>query len=194
MLHSLAIVVHDLRLIAMFHALRDHQAIDAIGSQIFHITVEQTCTSAIENSVAITDHRPNCSAGSTETSFADMGWFRAEIGIALAHCFVRLNLIWKWELIDSNLVLIRVSSPCPIEAAIGFVLFVFLEHGKRSSIQFGIRAVGIECRHAANGERSAAVANRDQKVPQVLKEGHVMRNGVAVGQNPLGITEIEVNQ
>ena len=38
------------------------------------------------------------------------------------------------------------------------------------------------------------VAYLRQKISQILEEGHVVRNSVAVGQHPLGVFEIEMDQ
>ena len=86
--------------------------------------------------------------------------------------------------------------PCPgtIHTAVGLVLLVFLKHGQGAAVEFRVGSVRIERSHATNGKTTAAVADPDEKLAQVLEEFDVVRNGVAVRQDPVGIAQVEVDE
>ena len=68
------------------------------------------------------------------------------------------------------------------------------ENLQRALVQFRVGAAGIERGHAANGVSAVLVANFRHQGAEVLEEGHVVRDGVAIGQNPVGIFEHEIDQ
>ena len=119
---------------------------------------------------------------------------RPQVGIAARILRPRLQLIRVRELRHRNRILIGMSGPRAIHQAVGFVLLVFFENGQRARIQFRIFAAGIQRGHPANRQNAAVVADLRHQFPQVLKESNVVRNRVAVRQNPVWIVEIEMNQ
>src|SRR5262245_11776768 len=52
------------------HTLRDHQAVNPIGGQVFHVAIEQARAFSVEHAVAVADHRANRSAGARERTLA----------------------------------------------------------------------------------------------------------------------------
>src|SRR5271165_885286 len=56
---------------AMAHTLRDHQAIDAVGGQVFHVAIEQASAAAAEHALAIANHGADCGAGAGNGVLAD---------------------------------------------------------------------------------------------------------------------------
>ena len=53
MLHTLAIVALTFDFVP--HALRNHQPVDAVGGQVFHVAIEQAGAFAVEHAIAIAD-------------------------------------------------------------------------------------------------------------------------------------------
>ncbi len=106
----------------------------------------------------------------------------------------RLKLIRSRELAYRDFVLIGMARPRPVHQRVGLVLFVFSKNLQRPRVQFRIFAARVKRGHPADRQHPVFVANVRQKIAQSLKERHVVRNGVAVGQNPLGVFEIEVDQ
>ena len=104
------------------------------------------------------------------------------------------KLIGKRELIHRDLILVRVTCPCSIHQRYGFVLFVLFQDGEGPRVQLGIFPAGIERCHPANRQQSVFVTNFRHQQTEILKECHVVRNRIAVWQNPLGIFEIEMDQ
>ena len=54
----------------VLHALGDHQAIDAIGGEIFHVAVEEAGAAAVEHAIAIADYGAHGGARSGECALA----------------------------------------------------------------------------------------------------------------------------
>src|ERR1041385_317749 len=98
----------------MTNALRDHQAIDAIGGEVFHVAIEQTRAFAVQHAVAITNHSADCGARSVRRDLpgAIRSW--SQIGLSFCVVLARVDLIRKRKLFDSDLVLIRMSGPRPV--------------------------------------------------------------------------------
>src|SRR5437762_8858179 len=134
----------------MSHALRNHQTIDAVGGEIFHVAVEQTRAFAIEYTVAITDDSADRRARSARCDLSNSFWNRTKIWLRLRVRLTHMNLIWERELLHCDLVLIGMSGPGTIHQTVGFVLLVFGEHAECAFIQFGIGAAGIKSRHTTN--------------------------------------------
>ena len=86
-----------------------------------------------------------------------------------------------------------MAGPCSIHQAIGLIFLVFLESGQGASVEFCIFPIGKQRRHATDREDAALVTDFRQKVAQVLEERHIVRNGVAVRQDPAGILQIVMN-
>ncbi len=72
--NRIAGVINDGNVLAVPHALRDHQAVDAVGRQIFHVAVEQAGSFAVQHAVAIADHGANRGAGSGQRALAHVAW------------------------------------------------------------------------------------------------------------------------
>ena len=71
MQHRPPVLVHDAHGISMTHSLRDHQSVDAVRREIFHVAVEKACTAAAEHSLAIADDGTNRRACAAERPLAD---------------------------------------------------------------------------------------------------------------------------
>src|SRR4051812_45031684 len=106
MLHGVAALVGDGDAIGVAKPLRDHEPIDAIGGEIFHVSVEQARAFAVENSVAIADDRADGGTSPVERVLADSGWSGTEIGGSNEMLATEVDLIRRRKLIDRNLVLI----------------------------------------------------------------------------------------
>src|SRR5687768_9288179 len=108
----------------MSHALCDHQAIDAIGGEVFHVTVEQTRAFTVQHAVAITNDGADRRARSAFADAADSfrGW--TEIGLRRRVGFSRLHLVWKRKLLHRDLVLVRMTGPRAVHQTVRFILFV----------------------------------------------------------------------
>src|SRR5262249_46160223 len=117
---------------------------------------------------------------------------RTQIWVSFGFHLISLYLVGERELVDGGLVLVRMAGPGAVHAAVGFVLLVLLKYCQCTRIELGVSAVRIELLHAANGKTAADVTNLDQQIAQVLEELHIVRNGVAVGQHPLRIAQVEV--
>jgi hypothetical protein len=87
-----------------------------------------------------------------------------------------------------------VAGPRTIHQAVGFVLLVFLEEFQSTFVQFRISAAGIKRGHAAYRVSSVLVANLRQECAELLEKRHIVRDGIAVRQNPIGVFEHEVGQ
>ncbi len=128
----LAIVSGNLNSVA--HALRNHQAVDAIGGQIFHVAIEKACALSIEHSIAITNHGTDRRARSGERNLANAFRDRPQIGVRIRELRTFRNLVGTRKLPDRNFVLIGMAGSCSIHQAISFVLLVLLEHLQRASV------------------------------------------------------------
>src|SRR5262249_54568715 len=144
--------------------------------------------------IAIANHGTNRRPCAAEGAFPDASRFGTQVWIPLTYRFVRLDLVRKWELIDCDLVLVGMSGPRSVESTIGLIFLIFFKNRQRTRIQFRICAIWIQGRHAANSEGATSMADRDQQVAEILEEGNVMRNGVAVRENPFGIVEVEMDE
>src|SRR5271170_447797 len=94
----LALLVEHTTDVAMAHALRDHQAIDAIGGEVFHVAIEQAGAAAAEHAVAIANHSAHCRAGAGYGVLANSGGNGAQVGTSFVVCGARLQLIGSREL------------------------------------------------------------------------------------------------
>src|ERR1700734_683483 len=72
--NGLAVIVQNGDDISVAYTLRDHQAVDTIRGEIFHIAVEQAGSAAVEHAVAIANHGANRGARSGKSSLADALW------------------------------------------------------------------------------------------------------------------------
>ena len=86
--------------------------------------------------------------------------------------------------------------PCPgtVHQRIRFVFLVFGKNLQCACIQFRVFAAGIESSHPPDGQQAMFVANLGDQISQILEESYIVRNGVPVWQNPLGIFKIEMDQ
>src|SRR6266850_6735197 len=187
-------LIENFNFVRVLHALRNHQAVDAIRSEIFHVAIEETRALAVEHAIAIANDGANRGARSGQRAFADSGRKRAKIGMAATVRRALLKLIRGGELANGNFVLIGMSRPGAVHQRVGFVLLVFREGLQRASVQFSVLAAGEECGHAADREHAVFVANFRQEVAQILEKRDVVRNSVAIGKYPLGVLEIAVDQ
>src|SRR5262249_28957323 len=101
--------VGELQPVAMLNPLRDHEAINAVGGQVFHVTVEQAGAFPVQDAIAITNHGANCRPRTAKRSLPDPSRLGTQVRIPLTNRLVRFDLVRKWELIDGDLVLVRMS-------------------------------------------------------------------------------------
>ena len=106
----------------------------------------------------------------------------------------RLELIRVGELVDCDLVLVRVPGPGAVHQAVRLILLVLLQHLDGAGVELGILAAGIERGHAADRQHAALVAHRGHDFAHRLEEGDVVRDGVPVGQHPRRFVQREVDQ
>ena len=164
----------------MPQALRDHEPIDAIGRQIFHVTVEQICATAIQVAVAITNHRPRGGTCPLNGTLSDALDGRSQVRMRIESRFVSRDLVRFGKLPDRDRILIRVTGPGAVHPARGLVFLVFGEDAQRTFVEFGVFAARKERGHAAYGKHSMLVRDRRKQQTQILEERHVVRNRVAV--------------
>ena len=79
MFEWLAVIVCDFYFVE--HALRDHEAIDAVGGEVFHVAIKQAGAFAVEDAVAVADHGAHGGAGSRESDFANAFRNGTQIGM-----------------------------------------------------------------------------------------------------------------
>src|SRR6185312_4873462 len=102
----------------MFDALRNHQPINAVGGEVFHVAVEQAGPFAIEHAVTIADYRADCRARAAQAAIAHATRLGTQVRIAVGSGAVRLDLVRKWELIDGDLVLVGMPGPGAVKATV----------------------------------------------------------------------------
>src|SRR5687767_7573778 len=93
------------------NALSDHQTIDAIRREVFHVAVEQTGAFAVQHTVPISDNSANGRACSSFGNVSHSFWTWAEVGMRRRLGFARSDLIGKRELLHGDLVLVRMARP-----------------------------------------------------------------------------------
>src|SRR6266404_4862337 len=76
-------LVLDRDLVAVLHALRDHQPVDPVSCKVFHVAIQQARAFAVQDSVAIADHRPHRRARACLGAFSNARGLRPQIGIAI---------------------------------------------------------------------------------------------------------------
>src|SRR6266481_7668294 len=189
-----AILIQNFDLARMPHALRNHQAVDAVRGEILHVAIEQARTLAVENAVAIANYCANRRARSSQCALADSLRQRPKIGMGVAVRRARLKLVRSRKLANRDLVLIGMARPRAVHQRIGFVLFVFRKDLQRSRIQLCVFAAGVKRGHSTDCEHPVFMANVRHEIAQILEERHIVRNRVAVGKNPHRIFQIEVDQ
>ena len=140
-------------------ALGDHVAVDPISRQVFHVTVEQAGPLAIEDTVAIADHGPNGVAGALQGPLANPLWARSQVLVDIGVFAAGLKLVRVGELVDGDLVLVRVAGPRPVHQAVRLVFLVLLEHLEGARVQLDILAAGVQRRHAADRQHPPLVAH-----------------------------------
>src|SRR5260370_7264802 len=74
MLHGLAILAIDFYFVP--HALRNHQAIDAVGRQVFHVAIKKTGAFSVEHSVSVANHTAHrgSRSGKRDSPYAFRAW------------------------------------------------------------------------------------------------------------------------
>ena len=189
-----AVFIHNLDVGGMPHALRNHQAINPIGRQVLHVAIEQTRAFTVQHPVAIANHRSNRRARSRQSALAHSSWQRPQLRMRIGVCRPRLQLVRNKELAHRDFVLVGMPRPRAIHQRIRFVFLVLGQNLQRSRVQFRVFAARIERGHAADRQHPVLVANPRHQVAQILEKGHVVWNRVAIGQHPLRIFQIEVNQ
>src|SRR5229473_136903 len=103
MLHGLAILAIDFYLVP--HALRDHQAVDAVGRQVFHVAIKKTGAFSVEHSVSVSNHGAHrrSSSGKRDSAYAFRDW--TQIGMRVRKFRTLRDLIGIGELGDCDFVL-----------------------------------------------------------------------------------------
>ncbi len=103
------------------------------------------------------------------------------------------DLVRRRKLRDRDRVLIGMSRPRAVHRAGRFVLLVLGQDAQGALVEFGVFAAGEKSRHPAHGEHAVLVGDRRYQPAQVLEEGDVVRNGVAIGEDPIWVGEREVD-
>ena len=186
-------IVH-LHRVAVTHALCNHEPVDAISGEVLHVTVQEAGTLAVQHALAVADDGADGGASAGERGAADAGGQRPQVGVALSVGRARVELVGGRELVDGDAVLVGVAGPGTVHEAVGFVLFVLGQHLERTGVEFRVLATRVERGHAANGQQAALMTNLRHQLAQVLEEGEIVRDGVAVGQNPGGVVQVEVDE
>ena len=194
MLYDISPCVFDSNQIAVDDPLRNHQPVDAIGRKIFHVAIEQARASTAEHTMPVTDYGTNCRPRALYRARSNAGGNRPQVGIATGVLGTGLQLVWIRELRHRDLVLIRMTRPRPIHQTVSFVLFIFFQYGQRACVQFRVFTARIQRRHSADRKNPAMMTDLRHQFAQVLEEGHVVRNCVAIWKHPIRIVQIEVDQ
>ena len=168
-------------------ALRDHQAVDSVGREIFHVAVEQARSAPFEHAVAIANDGANGRPRSVERRRADAGGGRTEIGLIRFERRASFQLIRIRKLRDRDRVLVGMAGPCAVHQAGRLVGLVALQHRERARVELGILAAGIERGHAADRKRAVLVRQLGQERAHALKEGDVEWDRVAIREQPARI-------
>ena len=117
---------------------------------------------------------------------ADAGRHRTQIRVNVAQCGTPVDLVWKWKCGHRNSVLVRMAGPRAVHQARRLVGLVAFENGERARVAVGIFAAGIKGGHSPDGKRAVLVGDFRQNRAEALKEGHVDRNGVSIGNSQSG--------
>src|SRR6266567_87948 len=154
MLYALTLFILNVDQIAMKHALSNHQAVNAIRGQVFHVSIEQAGASATQHSVTVANHGSYRRARAIHRACAHTHRLRSQIGIAARVFRPCLKLVGIRELRHRDRVLIGMPGPRAIHQAVCFVLFVLFENRERPRVQLCVFAARIEGGHAANGQNA----------------------------------------
>ena len=127
-------VVKNLDAIRMPHALRNHQPVNAVGGQIFHVAIEQARAFPVEHSIAVANDRSNRGTRACQRVFADSHWKWTQLRMLFGVQSTRLELVGYRELRYGDFVLIRVTRPGAIHQRVGFILLVFCEGFQRARV------------------------------------------------------------
>src|SRR5439155_24914030 len=175
-------------------SLGDHVAIDTIGRQVFHVAVEQAGALAVQYAVAVTNHGAHGRPRSLERPLAHTLGAGSQVLVNVRVRAPRLDLVGVRELVDRDLVLIGMAGPGAVHQTVRLVLLVLFEHLERPRVELHVFTTGIERRHATDRQHAAFVADLGHHLAQVLEKGDIVRDGVAVGKNPRGVVQGEVDQ
>src|SRR5262249_41142367 len=167
----------------MKHPLTNHQSVDAIGREVFHVAVKQARSLSIQHSVAVPDNRANRRASSFKCEAAYAPWRNSQIRISISFFPASRSLVWERKPADCNFVLIRVSSPGAIHQAVSFVFLIFRKNFKRAFVERSIHAARIERCHSPNCQHSTFMTDLDEQVPEILKERHIVWDRVAIREH-----------
>src|SRR6185312_5241752 len=102
----------------------DHKAVNAISSQVLHVAINETCTFAVQNTVAVPNHGAYGCSSACQSPLPYTLWFRSHIGARVCSPESDETLIWIRKLCDRYLILVRVPRPGTIHQAVGFILLV----------------------------------------------------------------------
>ena len=121
-----AVFVEDGDLLVVVHPLGDHEAVDAVGREVFHVAVEEAGSFAGDDAVAVADDAADGVAGALEGPAAAFDG-RAEIGAALGAGGALVDLVGVGELTHRDLVLIGMAGPGAVHEGGGLVGLVPFE-------------------------------------------------------------------
>src|ERR1700726_4198167 len=116
------VLVNDSDRVVMAHALRNHQPIDAVGGEIFHVAIEKAGAAAGEHAVAIANHGAHSRARPGNSVLANAGRNWAQVRMRVWIRWARLQLVREWKLLHGDFVLIRMASPSAIHQRECFIL------------------------------------------------------------------------
>ena len=95
----------------MTNPLGDHQTIDAVSREVFHVAIEQTRAFTVQYAVAITNDGPDRRARSLHCDLSDSSWRPVANLVVTGHQLYGVDLIGKGKLFDGDLILIRMAGP-----------------------------------------------------------------------------------
>ncbi len=189
----LSVLVENVNRARVLHALRNHQPVNAIGGQIFHVAVQQARAPAVQYAVTVADYGANRCTRAHQRALPDARWQRAQVGMRIGILRAGFELIRSRELRDRDFVLVGMAGPRAIHQAGRLILFVLGKDRKGPRIELRIVAARIKRGHAADGQHAVFVADLRHQRAQILEKGHVVRNGVAIRQNPFRVFQVEVD-
>src|SRR5881296_804850 len=139
--------------------LGNHVAVDPVGRQVFHIAVQQARALTVEHAVAVTDDGANRIARPLQSPLTNALRTRAKVFVNVGVGTARLDLVRIRELVDRNLILVRMAGPGAVHQAVRLVLLVLLQHFERARVELGVFTAGVEGGHPADGQHAALVAD-----------------------------------
>src|SRR5579862_9778332 len=94
------------------------------------------------------------------------------------------DLIGIRKLRDGDFILVRMPGPSTVHKTVRLVSLILFQDFECTGVELSVGAAGIKGCHAADGMGTVLMANLRHEYAEVLKERDIVRDGIAVGQNP----------